>query len=164
MSAGRAIELLPCPACVAMQAAHPRAFGIHLQQTRRWCQGHPTATAIATHVHDETDGNPLFVLELLRLLATRERPTARPGEHGLRRKVPPTLHEVIGPRLDQPSPPCNRVLTVAAVVGREFSVDALAQAAELDVEPLLEVLEEAETARVIAVVVGAPAVIASPMP
>src|SRR5262249_14858564 len=47
------------------------------------------------------------------------------------------------------SPECNRVLTVASMLGREFGSDALEQVCDLGGDRLLEVLDEALAARVI---------------
>jgi len=57
---------------------------------------------------------------------------------------------VIGRRLDHLSAECNRVLTTAAVVGREFGLDALERLTDLSADCLLEALEEAVAARVVA--------------
>src|SRR5262249_9241730 len=65
------------------------------------------------------------------------------------------VREVITRRLDRLSAACLRALIIAAVIGREFSLAALSRVSELAGDPLLEVLEEAETAR--GITVAAPA-------
>ena len=115
----------------------------------------------------ETAGNPLFVTEMVRLLTTEGWPAEWPaagGAGGARAlPVPQTVREVIGRRLDRLSPECNRVLAVASVIGRDFGVDALGRAGRGDPPgrpyagaALLEVLEEAEAARVIQAAPDAP--------
>jgi class 3 adenylate cyclase len=66
------------------------------------------------------------------------------------------VREVVGRRLDHLSEECNRVLTVGAVLGREFTLEALervilrqAQDERLVGDRLLEAVEEALAARVI---------------
>ena len=68
---------------------------------------------------------------------------------------------MIGRRLDHLSAGCNQVLTVAAVIGREFALSALEHVGVRLTSPfvgdrLLEVLEEAEAARVITAVPRTP--------
>src|SRR5262249_36571999 len=62
-------------------------------------------------------------------------------------RLPESVRDVIGRRLGRLSAACTQCLTAAAVVGREFGLDALARIADLDAERLLEVLEEAVAAR-----------------
>ncbi len=57
---------------------------------------------------------------------------------------------MIGRRLDRLSERCNETLTVASVVGREFTLDQLSPLIEdISADRLLEVLEEALAARVL---------------
>ena len=75
------------------------------------------------------------------------------------------MREVVGRRLDRLSEECNRVLTVASVIGREFELDALERVqvtASLSGDRLLELLEEAVAARVIKRCPRAAAATASP--
>ncbi len=102
----------------------------------------------------ETEGNPLFVGEVVRLLASEGRLTESP-EVGWRLPIPPGLHEAIAQRLRRLSKECRRLLTLASVLGREFSLEALERASELPEEELLDVLDEAFAARVLAEVPGA---------
>jgi DNA-binding CsgD family transcriptional regulator/tetratricopeptide (TPR) repeat protein len=56
---------------------------------------------------------------------------------------------VIGRRLVRLTERCHRVLTVAAVIGREFGLAPLQRASQVEPEAVLAALEEAETAQVI---------------
>jgi DNA-binding SARP family transcriptional activator/tetratricopeptide (TPR) repeat protein len=105
-------------------------------------------------VHTETEGNPLFVGEVVRLLASEGRLSESP-DVGWRLKIPPGLREVIARRLRRLSKECRRLLTLASVLGREFSLEALEQVSEVSEEELLEVLDEAFAARVLTDVPGA---------
>jgi DNA-binding SARP family transcriptional activator len=105
-------------------------------------------------IQSETEGNPLFVGEVVRLLAAEGRLTEAP-EPGWRLQIPPGLHEVIARRLRGLSKDCRRLLTLASVLGREFSLEALERVADATEDELLDVLDEAFAARVLADVPGA---------
>jgi eukaryotic-like serine/threonine-protein kinase len=105
-------------------------------------------------IHIETEGNPLFVGEVVRLLASEGRLSETP-KPGWRLRIPPGLHEVIARRLRGLSKDCRRLLTLASVLGREFSLEALEHVADSSEDELLEVLDEAFAARVLAEVPGA---------
>jgi class 3 adenylate cyclase len=101
-------------------------------------------------VHAETEGNPFFVGEVVRLLVTERRLGARARGDGWKLALPQSVREVIARRLDRLSPACNRVLTVASVVGREFGTDLLEAPSGLAHDRLLEALDEAIAARIVA--------------
>jgi len=96
-------------------------------------------------LYDETDGNPLFVGETVRLLVVEGRIA-----------IPPSVRDVISRRLAHLADECNRVLVLASVLGREFSLDALARLSEAGEDALLDTLDEALAARVLSDVPGAP--------
>jgi class 3 adenylate cyclase len=100
-------------------------------------------------VHAETEGNPFFVGEVVRLLVTEGRLGTRSRGAGWKLAVPQSVREVIARRLDRLSPTCNRVLTVGSVIGREFGTDVLEAASGLAHDRLLEALDEATAARVV---------------
>ena len=103
-------------------------------------------------VHTQTEGNPLFVTEVVRLLVQEGELSA--DQAGTREswtvRIPEGVREVIGRRLNRLSQRCNETLTIASVIGREFELRQLAPLAEgISDDQLLEVLEEALGARVI---------------
>jgi DNA-binding SARP family transcriptional activator len=109
------------------------------------------ADSLAGRLHEDTEGNPLFMGEILRLLAAE----GRLEEAGTTISIPDTVREVIGRRLRHLSSECRRVLTLAAVLGREFGLVALERVADYTgIDRLLEVLDEAITARVVAELPG----------
>ena len=61
----------------------------------------------------------------------------------LAERIPEGLRDVIGKRLSRLSDPCNRVLAVAAVIGREFALETLEAVAGVSEEELAVALEEA---------------------
>ncbi|MEE8370341.1 MAG: adenylate/guanylate cyclase domain-containing protein, partial [Dehalococcoidia bacterium] len=106
--------------------------------------------ALVEAVYRETEGNPFFVNEVVRLLVADGR-LERPEEvKSWSVTIPQGVREVVGRRLDHLSEECNRVLTIASVVGREFGLDALERVSDVSGDRLLEVLEEAVAARVVA--------------
>jgi DNA-binding SARP family transcriptional activator len=104
-------------------------------------------------LHQETEGNPLFVVETVRLMAIEgvERESGRAEV-----AIPESVHAVIARRLAHLSDECNRLLVLAAVLGRDFSLDALARLGEVSQDELLDVLDEAMTARVVSEMPSAP--------
>ena len=110
-----------------------------------------SAAELGPAVHAETEGNPLFVGEIVRLLAA-ERGLDEPAMTPL--AIPESVREVIGRRLRHLSDDCNRLLAQASVLGREFDLDALAGVSELGRGAILELLDEAIEARVVSEVPG----------
>jgi DNA-binding SARP family transcriptional activator len=111
------------------------------------------STPLVTAVHQETEGNPLFVGEIVRLLAVEGVGSESTAEARL--AIPQSIRDVIARRLTHLSHECNRLLVLAAVIGREFALDALARLAGVSEDGLLDVLDEAMAARVLADVPGA---------
>jgi DNA-binding CsgD family transcriptional regulator len=110
---------------------------------------------LATAVHRQTDGNPFFVTEVVRLLASQGRlGHAQAGSPTLAASLPEGVRAVVAERLGRLSDDCRRVLEVAAVLGRDFQLRVLQPASGLDPGRLLELVEEAEAARVVAEVPG----------
>ena len=106
-------------------------------------------------VYEKTEGNPFFVNEIARLLITDGHLNRPEQEASWNLTIPQTVREVVGRRLDRLSAECNRVLAIASVIGREFSLNVLEQVADLSRERLLEVVEEALAAHVIQEVASA---------
>ncbi len=103
-------------------------------------------------IHAHTEGNPFFMREVVRLLAEQGALTAEDIGRPQRIRVPEGVREVIGQRLNRLSDECNRTLTVASVIGREFGLDLLGRVTEE--ASSLEVLEEAFWAHVVEEVPG----------
>jgi DNA-binding NarL/FixJ family response regulator len=110
---------------------------------------------LASAVHRQTDGNPFFVTEVVRLLASQGRLNhAEADLPVLAAGLPEGVRAVVAERLGRLSDGCQGVLEVAAVLGRDFQLPALEPATGLNPARLLELLEEAEAARVVAAVPG----------
>jgi DNA-binding CsgD family transcriptional regulator len=115
--------------------------------------GSEPSAELAAEVYRQTDGNPFFVTEVVRLLASQGRldPAAR-GAAALGGGLPEGVRAVVAERLGHLSDDCRRILEVAAVVGRDFELRVLQPASGLDTERLLALLEEAEAVRVVGAV------------
>ena len=102
-------------------------------------------------VHRQTEGNPLFVQEVLRNLLEENVPATEEGgaESRFEIGIPEGLRDVIGKRLSRLSQECNNVLSLASVIGREFPVDVLQKVAALAEDDLFSALEEAKGAAVV---------------
>jgi DNA-binding SARP family transcriptional activator len=103
-------------------------------------------------IHAETEGNALFMSETVRLLAAEGEVDWADAQV----RIPPGVRAVIGQRVARLSTPCQALLVPAAVMGREFGLDALAELSELAADELMEVLNEAMAERVLDDAPGAP--------
>ena len=89
-------------------------------------------------VLEKTEGNPLFIEETVRMLLEEGANGAAPA-----RRIPDTLHALIAARIDRLSALQKTLLQRASVIGRVFSLGAVADLApELDgsLEPTLQEL------------------------
>ena len=102
---------------------------------------------LAVTVHDQTEGNPLFVQEVARYL--REEQVLATGDSEVELRVPEGVRDVIGKRLSRLSKECNQMLAVASVIGREFDLDILLYVSSLSEDDLYTQLEEAQGASVV---------------
>src|SRR5262249_14801005 len=90
--------------------------------------GIPPSPHLVSLVHEQTEGNPFFLSELVQLFDVEGQPTqplhseaVPPG------RIPQGVRETLRRRLLRLTAACTRTLSVAAVIGREFSFDLLAQ-------------------------------------
>jgi tetratricopeptide (TPR) repeat protein len=115
--------------------------------------GREISPTVMPTLYQETEGNPLFVVETVRAgivekgradhLSYGNLP-ARPGSF-----LPPTIQAVIATRLNQPSPAAREVLNLAAVVGRAFTFNVLAHASTSSEDSLVQGLDELWQRRII---------------
>ena len=122
--------------------------GIDEEETRALLAqalGETPSPELTARVHAQTEGNPLFAVEIGRLLAS-----AGPDELSASRlPIPEGVTDVIGRRVQRQSEPCRDLLVVASVIGREFSLQVLQRASDLPDDELLGALEEASSARLV---------------
>src|SRR5439155_26267242 len=86
---------------------------------------------LVSALHQATDGNPLFVGEVVRLLTSEETLASITDSEAWRRMVPEGVRAVIRRRLRHLSEDCRLVLVLASVVGREFDLAALERVSEV---------------------------------
>ena len=106
-------------------------------------------------IHHGTEGNPLFVGEMVRLLSSEGRLGEVSEETPEPLPIPPSVREVIDQRLRHLSEECRGILPLAAVLGPEFDFVALAHVTGCSEEELLVALDEAVGAHVVSEVPGA---------
>jgi len=115
--------------------------------------------ALARAVHQETEGSPLFVGEILRNL-TESGAIFQEGDRWTYRGdvaalgIPEGIKEAIGRRLGRLPEATNKILSLAAVIGRQFDVRLLAAIAEGGEDVVLDALEEATRAALVVEVPG----------
>ena len=100
-------------------------------------------------VYRETEGNPFFVSEVVRLLAAEGRLDRPPPDGGWSVGIPQGVREVVGRRLEHLTEDCNKVLTIASILGREFDLDTLEVVSERKGNDLAAVIDEAIAARLV---------------
>ena len=102
---------------------------------------------LAESLHAETEGNPFFVGEVLRHLAetgmVRRQDDRWVVARGGSVAVPEGVRDVVGRRLGRLSAQTNQMLSVAAVLGRDFDVELLAAVRDVPEDSLLDALDEA---------------------
>jgi serine/threonine protein kinase/tetratricopeptide (TPR) repeat protein len=104
---------------------------------------------LAEAVHRQTEGNPLFVQEVVRYVAEEGLITRKEGRWRLTRdtplemSIPEGLRDVIGKRLSLLSPDCNQLLSMASIIGREFALETLKAVAGINEDAFANALKEA---------------------
>ena len=102
---------------------------------------------LAESLHAETEGNPFFVGEVLRHLAetgmVRRQDDRWVVARGGSVAVPEGVRDVVGRRLGRLSAQTNQMLSVAAVLGRDYDVELLAALRDAPEGSLLDALDEA---------------------
>lgn len=97
--------------------------------------GRPVGPAEQALLHATTGGYPLFVVEAARTLPDD------PAGAGQALRVS-DLDAVLARRLEQASPAARQVAGLAAAVGRNFGLDLLGEACDLDPEVLVRAVDE----------------------
>jgi DNA-binding SARP family transcriptional activator/tetratricopeptide (TPR) repeat protein len=112
------------------------------------------SSELVAELHEKTGGNPLFIGEIVRLLAIEGVPVRTTGD--VRLAIPESVRDVISRRLSHLSAVCHGLLVLASVIGREFAFEELAHAGSISQDDLVDVLDEPIAAGVLAEVRGAP--------
>jgi tetratricopeptide (TPR) repeat protein len=132
--------------------------GLNADEVRRMLESiarQDVPWGLAEAVHRQTEGNPLFVQEVVRYLAEEGLITRKEGrwqpnrDTPLEMSIPEGLRDVIGKRLSLLSKECNQLLSMASVIGRDFRLEVLKKVSGLSEKELFSALEEAKKAAVV---------------
>jgi DNA-binding SARP family transcriptional activator len=96
--------------------------------------GRPLADAEVDQLYGDSEGNPLFIVESVHAGFETGSPAAAP--------LSPKIQALIGARLTQLSEPAAALAGLAATVGREFTLQVLAEASDLTESGLVHGLDE----------------------
>jgi tetratricopeptide (TPR) repeat protein len=114
--------------------------------------GEVPSPTLAAAVHARTEGNPLYVMEVVRALITG-------GGFGSATRgvqIPPTVRSAIGRHLGTLSAPARWTITLGALFGREFRANLVARAGGLDPATVLEHVDEVLRAHLVVPLSGEP--------
>jgi class 3 adenylate cyclase/tetratricopeptide (TPR) repeat protein len=117
--------------------------------------------SLAHAMRQETEGNPFFTTQLLRHLGetglVHQDETGRwvASQDLYQKGLPQSVRQVVGQRVDRLGEEVRRVLSLAAVIGREFEIEVLSAVAELDEERVLDLLDGAIEAGLVVELKGA---------
>lgn len=111
----------------------------------------------AAQLYRNTEGNPLFVVETMRVGLSDQRPASRDqaaqpnlqSPVSSRQFLPPKIQAIIKARLAQLSPQARQVATLAAIIGREFTFDVLVAASQDNGPDVVDALDELWQRRII---------------
>jgi hypothetical protein len=116
--------------------------------------GSQPSRELVAQLHTITAGNPFFVEEVVRQLSAGSTLEATPKDPSLR--IPEEVRTLIRRRVATLPAEAVAVLRIAAVIGREFDLHLLQHASRLTPARLLEVLDDAVAAGVVAEVPALP--------
>jgi DNA-binding SARP family transcriptional activator len=119
--------------------------GLGVDDVARWLSERGSGSVpreVAELVHDRTAGNPLFVKEVTELLAAEGRLDDVEAARSAR-SIPPGVQFVVRRRVSRLPAASQKLLPVAAVVGPTIDVEALAAAARLDTDGVLQAMAPA---------------------
>lgn len=120
-----------------------------LPQGERGSQTEAFLQKLARTIHRRTDGNPLFMINVINDLVAQGVLVQSDGRWELKGKaeevaggVPESLQQLIEQRIERLRPEIQRLLEVASVAGAEFSAAAVAAGIEIKVDGIEEQCEE----------------------
>lgn len=118
--------------------------------------GYQLDPVMANTLYHETEGNPLFVVEMARASTMGQRKRASPDTKSSlpllthpASTLPPAVQSVLAARLAQLSPLAREVADVAAVIGREFAFSVLARASGEREDAVVRGLDELWQRRIV---------------
>ena len=118
-----------------------------------WSANNNISTEFTKSMYKETEGNPFFLEEVVKMLLDEGKIYQENGEwrsadlHVL--SIPQSVRIAIQGRLNRLQPAVQDVLRTAAYIGREFDFETLHNACSCDERELIEALEIAERSQLI---------------
>lgn len=117
----------------------------------RQVASHAVDASKAQHLFRATEGNPLFIVESVRTGAWPAAEVFDESISAAHPMLPPTVQVVIERRLAQLTPVARELAGVAAVIGRSFAFDLLANASGFTEDGLVRALDELWQRRIVRV-------------
>jgi ATP/maltotriose-dependent transcriptional regulator MalT len=111
------------------------------------------AGELSRAVYERTEGHPLFVVEVARMLS--EEPVEQQGAI-LPSVVPESIRGTVSRRLDKLTPQCRALLEAAAVLGGSISLKRLQAMTAEDSIPVVDSIDEARAASLLIQLNGKP--------
>jgi predicted ATPase len=101
--------------------------------------GGPVTPALAAFIHERTEGNALFMVNIVEHLVQQRLAVRRDGQWALREKTVPVslpegLRQLLIRRIETLAPEARQGLETASVVGEAFAVAAVAAGAQYPIE------------------------------
>ena len=140
----------PTTRIVTLGGLPPSAVGRYIGETA----GVTPHDLVVAAVWRETNGNPLFVGEAVRLLTAEGRLADMTDLPTLRVAVPAGVREVITRRVGHLSQDAQRLMTIGSVLGPEFRVEVMRRLADMPADRAVDLLEEAVRTGLLAPVSG----------
>jgi tetratricopeptide (TPR) repeat protein len=136
--------------CGRRQAAEVRLEVLPTEDVAAYVTGRlggPVAAALAAFIYECTDGNALFMVNMLEHLVQTGTVMRRAGEWmllggGEKASVPEGLRQLLVRRIESLKPMAQRVLETASVVGEVFTAAAVSAGGQGSVEQIERVCEE----------------------
>jgi ABC-type oligopeptide transport system substrate-binding subunit len=105
-------------------------------------------------IFDQTEGNPFFIEEVVKALVESGKLYYKEGrwhrpDDVRELSIPHTVRVAIQSRVQVLSPTAQEMMQLAAVLGRQFELDTLAQASDLNRDQLDDAVEEAKQAQLV---------------
>lgn len=100
--------------------------------------GRPVSSAELSLIVSVTNGNPFYVIEALREAVSRPE-ALQPGD----------LHSVLNSRLSRLAEPAQQVAALASAVRRDFSLDLLIEASDLDADTVVSAVDDLWRSRIL---------------
>ena len=113
--------------------------------TRHLISDPPPDDLFLQRLYQETEGNPLFIIEAVRSIQESNRPPRlpfNPAADGSGYQIPLTIQRVIESRLDHLPADSLELLATAAAIGRAFTFSLLSEVSQVSVEKIIQCIEE----------------------